>query len=58
MGISNNESSTTFKKATESIPIAYFYAEKGHNKDAFFLWRYKSTPIWFEGNFLDDFYDF
>ena len=35
MGIWQNESLTTLR-SIELIPIAYFYAERGHEKDAFF----------------------
>ena len=35
MGIWQNKSLTTLS-STELIPIAYFYAERGHEKDTFF----------------------
>ena len=57
IGIWQNESLTT-SRSIELIPIAYFYAERGHEKDAFFLWLYKLTHIWFDEDFLGDIFDF
>ena len=57
MGIWQNKSLTTLSPI-ELISIAYFYAERGHEKDAFFLWLYKLAPIWFEEDFLGDIFDF
>ena len=45
-------------KVHRAFLIAWFYAKRGHNKDAMFLWLYKLTPIWFENNFLADIFDF
>ena len=56
MGIWKNESLFTLRYI-EPIPTACFYAERGHNKNAF-LWLYKLTSIWFEDNFLGDIFDF
>ena len=57
MWILQNESLTTLR-STELIHIAYFYAEIGNEKYAFFLWLYKLIPILFEEDFLGDIYDF
>ena len=57
IGIWQNESLTTLR-SIELIPIAYFYAETGHEKTSIFLWLYKLTPICFEEDFLGNIYDF
>ena len=57
MGIWQNKS-LPILSSIELIPIAYFYAERGHEKDAFFFSvSLQLTPIGFE-DFLGAIFDF
>ena len=39
------------------LPSVNLYAERGHKKDAVFLWLNKLIPIWLEDDFKDDIFD-